>query len=658
MTTMAKPSRQISESFFHPFLVSLTVWGTWTLMLAAALVYVAKYGSNVPSWDDWDMVPMMTGEQPVTAAWLWSQHNEHRIPVPRLLMLALYRLFGCDFRVGMYFNVLSMGALALGMIWAAKNLRGGLSFWDAFFPVLLLNWGQGLNFIWGWQVEFFLSTLLAGVLLLLIVRSGTRLRLGTAVATGICLLLLVGCGAHGVVLVPALAFWLGHSGVVCCRSPEVHAKRDGLVILGITGMALVLVILYLVGYQWVPHHPFTPSLLDTMVTSTQFLTMSFGPAIQALWPFSGWLALCLLLFAVAVLIVVGRNHPAEHHRALGLLLFLAAMASLALALGLGRPETFVKGFEPRYITLSVPSFCCVYFACEFYATPRMSQVVRGSLLALSCAAFWPATAFGVAYATDVRSQLAAFERDLAAGMPSYRLIHRYGAYLHLHPEVLTDYMPMLRRAGIGCFTRLQDDPAFREISVPLVPKTLNQVKWKAKTAQVSDHSSYLVFDFPERYVCGIRLKFMHANPQGMPPCVLLYWKSAGQADFPIGQSRKHSPTGDRATWDRITMVRRAEPETTLTLWVCDRVSQLRIHPDRKPGAFTISEIVLLVTAGESFASVPAATTHANPMPPSVRSDGRSASDCITSSTVSLRARTYARIFSLGLYPCPGRWHVP
>ncbi len=54
-------------------------------MLAAALAFVANYGNNVPSWDDWDMNPDADGQQPVTTTWLWSQHNEHRIPVPRLI---------------------------------------------------------------------------------------------------------------------------------------------------------------------------------------------------------------------------------------------------------------------------------------------------------------------------------------------------------------------------------------------------------------------------------------------------------------------------------------------------------------------------------------------------------------------------------------------
>src|SRR5438105_8162010 len=68
------------------------------VMSLAILGFVYLYGANVPYLDDWDIVPALTGNQAVTLRWLWSQHNEHRLPLPRLLLLGLYHLFGFDFR--------------------------------------------------------------------------------------------------------------------------------------------------------------------------------------------------------------------------------------------------------------------------------------------------------------------------------------------------------------------------------------------------------------------------------------------------------------------------------------------------------------------------------------------------------------------------------
>jgi hypothetical protein len=154
---------QTSRSSFHRRIAPLIVWGTWSIMLVAALLFVRTYGSNVPSWDDWDMVPTLTGQQPITASWLWSQHNEHRVPLPRLVLLGLHRITGINFRTPMFFSVFALSVLAFAMIWIAKCLRGWISISDAFFPLVLLHWGAAPNFLWGWQLQFVSSTVLAGI---------------------------------------------------------------------------------------------------------------------------------------------------------------------------------------------------------------------------------------------------------------------------------------------------------------------------------------------------------------------------------------------------------------------------------------------------------------------------------------------------------------
>lgn len=141
------------------------VWAVWGLSSAAALLFVAKYGSSIPYWDDWNMVPVVAGDQPVDARWLWSEHNGHRIPVPRLLLVGLYKLSGSDARAGMYFNVIILATAALILIRAARSQRGKTSYADALFPLLLLNWGHCENLLWCWQVTQVLPVAIVCVLL-------------------------------------------------------------------------------------------------------------------------------------------------------------------------------------------------------------------------------------------------------------------------------------------------------------------------------------------------------------------------------------------------------------------------------------------------------------------------------------------------------------
>src|SRR5262249_12135622 len=79
VTTMAEVQFHKRKTWLQCRGTALFVYGIWTVMRLAGLAFVVKFGSNVPSWDEWDMVSTMTGEQPVTASWLWSQHNEHRV---------------------------------------------------------------------------------------------------------------------------------------------------------------------------------------------------------------------------------------------------------------------------------------------------------------------------------------------------------------------------------------------------------------------------------------------------------------------------------------------------------------------------------------------------------------------------------------------------
>ena len=573
----------------------VVVWGTWAAMLAAGLGYVARYGSNVPSWDGWDMVPTATGEQPVTASWLWSQHNEHRVPVPRLVMLAIYKVAGIDFRYSQCFNVLVTAALALGMIAVARLRRGRTDVADAFFPLLLLNLGQGLNFIWAWQVEFFVSTALAGLLLLVVVGAGERPRPRSGAWAAALLVLLVLCGAHGMVLVPFPALWLAVRGWRLRASPDGRDRRGGLLLMGLAGLAVAVAGLYLVGYQAVPGHNEWPMRPRTFLKTTlQFVAMGFGSAILPWWPWPDLVVAAMVLASVAVLVVAARR-PDRRVLASGLLAFLAAMGCLAAAVGRGRYHT-----DPRYITLSVPALACVYFIWDVYGPPRAGRAVRLLLCLAALACLWPNTREGLAYARDLRGRLGSFERDMVAGEPPYRLIRRHAPSLHIHNDLLADYMPMLRRAGVGAFRSLRDDPRFVEAPVPLVPARADQVVWDpaTRTARLEGPSPSLVFDLGEdRYVDGIRIRYRHSSPEGIAPCVALAWKKSDERDFPGSQKYANNPTGDRANWEKGSWSRLGDAEATMTAWPCAPARQIAVFPDIRPGTFEIVELVLLVRDG-------------------------------------------------------------
>src|SRR5262249_47911469 len=237
-----------------PRRVSALVWVVWATMLLVVLACIAKYGPDIPRAEDWLPVPPLPGNEPSLIKWLWEQNSEHRLPLPRLAYLGLLKLTGGDFRSGMVFDTLLMAALAGAMILVARRLRGRISYADAFFPIAFLNLGHWDNLIWSWQIQLVLSTLFASVLLLIIVTRGAELALAPAAIAAGCLVALPLCGANGLVLVPALAAWLGHAAFRSWQGGQSE-RTTALVLSASVGIALALTGLYFVGYERATWYP-------------------------------------------------------------------------------------------------------------------------------------------------------------------------------------------------------------------------------------------------------------------------------------------------------------------------------------------------------------------------------------------------------------------
>src|ERR1700683_3924787 len=130
---MLSATRQAALSRWIP-------WAVWAVMASSALWFVWKYADNVPGPDEWSMVPVATGHTPMTWEWLWSPWLGHRIPLPRLTLLTLYKLSGMDFRAAQYLQVVVLAAVSLLLMQTAKHLRGRPSWSDITFPLILLSW--------------------------------------------------------------------------------------------------------------------------------------------------------------------------------------------------------------------------------------------------------------------------------------------------------------------------------------------------------------------------------------------------------------------------------------------------------------------------------------------------------------------------------------
>jgi hypothetical protein len=133
------------------------------LLFAALFCFhnIIHFGVNTPYWDQWEMVPRIQALHTHTQGFndLWAAHNEHRIFFPWLVSLTLAMLthwnIGVEIMAGFGFALISSILLALITV---RTIRQPLfrimaialiSFWF-FSPIQAENW------IWGWQLEWFM----------------------------------------------------------------------------------------------------------------------------------------------------------------------------------------------------------------------------------------------------------------------------------------------------------------------------------------------------------------------------------------------------------------------------------------------------------------------------------------------------------------------
>ncbi len=456
-------------AYARKLVAPIVVWAVWGAMTAATILFIRQYARNIPYMDDFALVPLITGHDPVSLQWIWSQHNEHRPAISRLILVGLHRFIATDFRVGMYFNAGLLSAAAASTLLLVRRLRGSFSITDIVLPLSILNLGQAETLLISFAMNLMLTAWISCELIVTAATANRRFGWQLALKFGLFLVLLPLCGGSGAGYAPsarnvACCNYLLACGLWSGRDPGVAAQAIGLWLLTACS---VVVALYLIGYTSPAHRGPPPSLTAVATTTLEYLSLVVCADAPNYWRLAG-LAVVLLVGATLLrLVVVVLQHPEESPSALGLFALILSMLSAAAAVGLSRSYFgAVGGRASRYVTIAAPLLCAVYVAWLAHGPSSAQRVVHIVLLALVCLAMPANIKFGLRFGEDRLSVYRSVERSLKARAHRSVLMRKACPALFPDPEIAYKCFKMLKDARVGDFANLVDDRVVDDPEAP------------------------------------------------------------------------------------------------------------------------------------------------------------------------------------------------
>lgn len=349
-----------------PRLELALVFAAWAVMSVLAWLFVATYASPIPFQDDTELIAGLLPGAKLDWHFWWVPANEHRIVIPRAIYMALLGLTH-DFRGAMFFQVVAQSLLALALILFARRLRGSTRAIDAFFPLLLLHWGNAANFLLGMQITIAVPTVLTCAFLMLALARRGPPSPTVALWMGVCVFLLPLNGGFGLTQMPPLLAWMAVAGFVLARRTEPSERKSGLVLLGGTATCVLLVVYYFVDFQFPESNSRSFDLARVLRTTLQFLSLNLGP-VAVRFKIPAQLFVCSFAAIAAVFALRdARRDRAELWRASAVVATLAAACSIAVSVGISRTDMgYTAGLATRYVILPAPLFVAAYLAlCRF-----------------------------------------------------------------------------------------------------------------------------------------------------------------------------------------------------------------------------------------------------------------------------------------------------
>jgi hypothetical protein len=443
------------------------------ILLPAALgfLYVHLYGVNVPYNDGWTLVGLFEklSSGTLTVADLFSQHNEHRIFFPRIVMLFVGVITGFNVVATMYLIQTLLLVTLVVLLLAFRSSVSPNPLWFVPIAFLVFSWGQSWNMLQAFQIQLVLVqtfAILAFWLLHVCTRNGRLGRVAFAGALGSATVAAFS-SAHGLVVWP-----VGFMQLLFL--PMRPAKRSLLIVVW-SLVGLLEGIVYFLGYEHTGKTTVAHAL-DHPLRSLKFFLAALGGSLfkQPDLAFSSGILLTFLAAMGAVLVYKdGRWGECSFWIAtLSFSLLILAGTTVARGMFMGNIS------NPKYVTYSllVPIAVYALLLSSLRIRPEPDTVVVFGVLAALIVSSVPLSyAWGIAEAKEIQAkkEKTAFVLATYRSQPD-RVLSSKGIFKErfpTNPEADRERAAVLERLGYSVFSKrwppVLPPPYIR--SLPLAP---------------------------------------------------------------------------------------------------------------------------------------------------------------------------------------------
>ncbi len=376
---------------------------------------------NVPFYDHWELVPIIqhirAGHFYITD--FWWQHNEHRIIIPNIVltisaMLTHWNTIAECF-ISFLVSIVSFVLLLKTLGRTTDDLKCKFPLWlPVVLSVIWFSPVQVENWLWGWQLEWFLNVL--GVILVAYALSKVKNKdlsvqnLLLAVAGGILAQFSLG---NGTILWPVVVIILLYKGIPFMKTASVAS------------VGIITTALYYHHYV-TPTYPSKTLFLKQPISFTRYVFVYLGRPLTFLHTGAVVMGAALLvLFLCLNVYLLAKNRAVFNKFLPWLLLESYAIGSACITavsrLGLGLSQAY----SSRYTTIAMLLLIGLVVQLSFLRdsllkslNPRLRKLALGCTAIVFVVLILTNVAWGVHSASKNRSELLAIRACTSIENPS------------------------------------------------------------------------------------------------------------------------------------------------------------------------------------------------------------------------------------------------